>query len=406
MKKLLGVILTVLISIAAVVNTVAFADSEKEITVVVNGQKIDFDVPPITENDRTLVPMRYIFEALGAEVEWNNDTNTATAVREDTTISITIDSNVIIKNGEKTEIDVPARLINDRTLVPIRAVSEGLGASVNWIEDSLTVIIEDIPVLNATEKPTADSEEENAGEENTDDNKADDEKTDIKVLTDEELKEILDGAYPYYELAKADMKELKKESSSIRYTFEQYCLPSFLFDDEYDAQAGKLFMNEMKNKNDDAKEAVDALWKGLTLAQISLIQTNSDEKYIFTEDVLGYDLQTLANQYSKIIDEAGLNASDWYTSSFETLKNGNIMLMLTFKNIDEAPNCKYIGIVLTSENELRYFTAETDAFEGDYLFVCEIDDLNENRGKTIARINIKSKKEDFVKIIEHIISND
>lgn len=396
MKKVLSVILAALISATAVVNTVAFADNEKEITVVVNGQKIDFDVPPITENDRTLVPMRYIFEALGAEVEWNNDTNTATAVREDTTISITIDSNVIIKNGEKTEIDVPARLINDRTLVPIRAVSEGLGASVNWIEESMTVVIEDIVVPNATEKPTEVSEDE----------KVDAENTDVKVLTDEELKEILDGAHPYYELAKSDMDDLKKRSNSIRYTFEQYCLPSFLFDDEVDAEVRKNFMNEIKTKNDNVKKDVDDLWKGLTIAEIINIQTNSDEKYIFTDMALENDIQAFANQYSTIIDEAGLNASDWYTSSFETLKNGDIMLMLTFKNVDEVLNCKYIGIVLTDENELRYFTAETDAIEDDYLFVCEIDDLNENRGKTIAKIDKKSNKEDFVKIIEHIISKN
>ena len=108
----------------------------KNITVYINNKQLNFDIYPITEKDRTLVPMRAIFEALGAEVEWENETQTATATKEGITVSVTIDSNRMLKNGEEIELDVPARLVGDsRTLVPLRAISEAFGCQVEWDEE-------------------------------------------------------------------------------------------------------------------------------------------------------------------------------------------------------------------------------------------------------------------------------
>ena len=104
--------------------------------VYIDGNELTFEKHPITENDRTLVPMRAIFEALEADVTWNNDTNTATAVKDGITISITIDSDVMYKNGEAIQLDAPARLIDDGyTFVPLRAVSEAFDCDVQWNED-------------------------------------------------------------------------------------------------------------------------------------------------------------------------------------------------------------------------------------------------------------------------------
>ncbi len=114
---------------------------EKSITVWLDGNKLEFDVEPIIENGRTLVPMRVIFEALGADVAWDNNTQTAIAIRDKIVITITIDQNIMIRNAEAILLDVPARLINSRTLVPVRAVSEGLNANVDWIDSEKKVII-------------------------------------------------------------------------------------------------------------------------------------------------------------------------------------------------------------------------------------------------------------------------
>ena len=112
-----------------------------DITVLLNGLYLDFDQPPIMENDRILVPFRVIYEAFGAKVEWDNATQTVTAIMGNKTIITCIDDKQISINGKMTPLDVPARLVGDRALVPIRAVSEGLGAKVDWDNKKHQVII-------------------------------------------------------------------------------------------------------------------------------------------------------------------------------------------------------------------------------------------------------------------------
>ena len=110
-------------------------DTDK-VSVYINNERIDFTSEPIIENDRTLVPMRGIFEELDAIVTWDNDTNTATAVKDNTEIKISIDSDTMLKNGEAIKLDAPARLIDDAyTYVPLRAVSEAFGYKVIWSEE-------------------------------------------------------------------------------------------------------------------------------------------------------------------------------------------------------------------------------------------------------------------------------
>jgi hypothetical protein len=111
------------------------------IRVILNQRALRFDQAPIIENDRVLVPLRVIFEALDANVKWEQSTQTVTAVREDVTARLTIGSNILNKNGEQIALDVPAQLVNGRTLVPVRAVAEAFGANVQWIPERMTVEI-------------------------------------------------------------------------------------------------------------------------------------------------------------------------------------------------------------------------------------------------------------------------
>lgn len=117
------------------------AMAEPEIKVVLNGVELTFDVPPQLINDRTMVPMRKIFEALDAEVDWEENTQTITAVKGETIILMQIDNPVMTVDGIRITLDVPPQMINDRTLVPVRAVSEGLQAAVDWDEATQTVLI-------------------------------------------------------------------------------------------------------------------------------------------------------------------------------------------------------------------------------------------------------------------------
>ena len=104
--------------------------------VCVNNTILEFETPPVTESDRTLVPMRFLFEQLGADVTWDEATETATAVKANTTINFSIDNTTATVNGAETVMDVPARLVGDKTMVPLRFLSEEMGYTVEWDEET------------------------------------------------------------------------------------------------------------------------------------------------------------------------------------------------------------------------------------------------------------------------------
>jgi hypothetical protein len=110
------------------------------ITVALDGRVLDFNgVEPQIINGCTMVPMRVIFEELGCVINWNNDTKTVTASRGVTSIQLTVNkSKAYINNSEKT-LDAAPCIINGTTLVPVRFVSEALGVDVKWNAYTRTV---------------------------------------------------------------------------------------------------------------------------------------------------------------------------------------------------------------------------------------------------------------------------
>ena len=124
-------------------NSVNADTGGSDVTVTINGNAVGFDQPPVIVDGRTLVPLRAIFEALGATVDWNGDTQTVTSTRNNTTVLLTIGINTMAKNDKNITLDVPAQLINDRTLVPVRAIAESFDCTVDWNGDTQTVIISD-----------------------------------------------------------------------------------------------------------------------------------------------------------------------------------------------------------------------------------------------------------------------
>lgn len=123
------------------VANIAVPEVQEMIHVNFNNTYLDFDQPPIIQDGRTLVPLRAIFEAMDASVNWDAATQTVTAVRGRDNVSLTIGSNIMYKNGNAVTLDVPAQIVNSRTLVPARAVAEAFGASVGWDEPTRTVVI-------------------------------------------------------------------------------------------------------------------------------------------------------------------------------------------------------------------------------------------------------------------------
>lgn len=111
------------------------------IKVMLNGKQLEFDVEPMLINDRTMVPMRVIFEALGAEVDWDGTTQTAIGITKNKTIKITIGKDYLLKNNNIVVLDSPAVVISDRTLVPVRAIAESLDCKVEWYGETQVVEI-------------------------------------------------------------------------------------------------------------------------------------------------------------------------------------------------------------------------------------------------------------------------
>ncbi|MEW6182695.1 MAG: stalk domain-containing protein [Bacillota bacterium] len=120
--------------------------------VVLDGKQLSFDVPPEILQGRVLVPMRALFEAVDAEVQWDGDTGTVTARKGDIEIVLVVGGQVS-KNGAPVDLDVPAVIKNGRTMVPLRFVGEALDCRVDWVQSSRTVYVESAGVPVSTGPP-------------------------------------------------------------------------------------------------------------------------------------------------------------------------------------------------------------------------------------------------------------
>lgn len=163
-------------ALAASSLTVFAADAEKgQPDVYVNDSKIIFtDQAAQIVNDRTLVPARGVFESMGNKVEWDNETRTVTVTSSTgvTVATIVIDSTEMNVRTYKSlmeaedvtvELDVPAQIMNDRTMIPLRAVSEAFNCEVKWDEENYCVNIttgEPARLEGATDIPTPVPDEE------------------------------------------------------------------------------------------------------------------------------------------------------------------------------------------------------------------------------------------------------
>ena len=139
MKKVLTTLLAVMLAVVCLASVVSTAD----VSVNLDGKKLEFEQPPVIIEGRTLVPLRAIFEALGATVEWDGATKTVTATRGQDVIKLTIGDTKLYKNGQVAyELDVPAQIMGEGfTMVPVRAISESFGCKVDWVAALRAVVI-------------------------------------------------------------------------------------------------------------------------------------------------------------------------------------------------------------------------------------------------------------------------
>jgi len=167
-KKIFSVCLAVLLIFASLVSP-AFASgiagqNGSDLSVIIDGEKQNYSVSPVIEKGTVLVPMRAVFESLGASLKWEAESQTVKAEKGDIEIQLKVGSYFAQKNGEAVKLMTPAIIVNDSVLVPLRFVSEALGAEVYWdqlnrsavintgekVENSVSEVKEEDKAVNST----------------------------------------------------------------------------------------------------------------------------------------------------------------------------------------------------------------------------------------------------------------
>lgn len=139
---------------AAVAMSCTMASAEPSIHTTLDGRNLTFDQPPVMQEGRVLVPLRGLFESLGADVLYNSATRNIKATAGSRTVELTLGERQAFIDGQQVYLDVAANTISGRTMVPLRFVSEALGAEVAWRPSTKTVAIASTGTPSAgTEQP-------------------------------------------------------------------------------------------------------------------------------------------------------------------------------------------------------------------------------------------------------------
>lgn len=123
--------------------------------IITEKMNLKFDTPPVIKQGRTLIPVRAISEGFGADVEWNKDEQKVIITKGDIEIVLQLADGKAFVNGEEKTIDVPAQLMNNRTIVPLRFIAENLGLKVDYDADEQIIDIQE-DEDTATEDTTTD----------------------------------------------------------------------------------------------------------------------------------------------------------------------------------------------------------------------------------------------------------
>lgn len=281
-----------------------------EISVVLDGAPIEFDVHPAIIDGRTMVPLRAIFEAFGVTVEYDGETRVITAYPGESTITLTVDSKEMYVGDRLVTLDVPATVIDGRTLVPVRAVSEALSCDVQWDGETSTVIITS-PVYEVP-RPVIDFSDD------------------------------ADGTK-------------KKLLSSLRYLFEQKTLPELIEGDSESLSA--LIINDPESF---LAKVDDEAWANAMYAVIIEYMINSEENYQISSD------EELFNLMLQIADKYSLHAYQNYNVDALMLYD-NYCILFYLAEIDNAITIgSYAAVVSSPEGELSYFLLE-QSIDGYYM---------------------------------------
>lgn len=360
MKKLIELSLAAIMTVSASLPVLAENNSVEigfkigDSVLKINGENIEVEKPYIAGEGTTLVPIRVISEAFGADVGWESGTKTVTVDYNDNTITLQIGSKTAAVNGSaETLEEAPQLSENGYTMIPLRFISENLGASVGYDNDTQMITVS----KNAEEKQ-------------------------IIPVSDKNEKTVTST------LSETDMEALKSRKEIIRYSFEQSDLPQYVFehsDTIYDE------LNDIVTFGTNVFE----LWDKKASACAVEIQANSETVYDINDDITNY--------YKDIIKEAEIDSESMFEGAtcLES-ENGTRMGIVIFKSADSMVQCKYLGVIASKDGKPRYFTAENDIMEHDKWFFCEVTESGRGTLTTFDKKDISADLDAFADIAVNI----
>lgn len=155
MKRIVSIVLSIALLLSLFNIVSAQEVTPANVTVLLEGEKLEFSQEPVIVNGRTLVPLRAIFEALGADIDWNGDTKTVTATKESDTVKLTIDNSIAYKNSDSITLEAPPIIVNGNTMVPARFIAESFGLEVGWDANTRKISLDsEQNVSNSSDEPT------------------------------------------------------------------------------------------------------------------------------------------------------------------------------------------------------------------------------------------------------------
>lgn len=118
----------------------ATSSPSDDIRLIIEGKQVEADVPPMISNGRTMVPLRVVAEKMGAEVQWDQESQTATIVQAQKSVKLQLNNKRASINNKSVQLDTPPQIVNQRMLLPLRFVGEALGSTIGWEQTSRTVV--------------------------------------------------------------------------------------------------------------------------------------------------------------------------------------------------------------------------------------------------------------------------
>ena len=338
-----------------------------EISVIIDGTKVEFDVPPMMQNDRVFVPLRKIGEALGAVVGWEEETQTVTFSKGDITNVLVVGERTAVKNSaegtETFQMDVAPFIINDRTLVPVRYISESFQMTVDWDNDTQTVYI-----TQPLPEPTAAPSSTPAA-------------TPVPTPTAAPSPTPLPELKPVLDFSKDKDGTMLSMHNTARYAYEQGALPQFLFENE------KAVCDDILNNPENLATNIDAVWTKVANAALIRMMTESETEYVISDEAQLYEL------IDSLTEDYALAPEDVFSISYHPFENDITVVLLELADMEEILLSSYVGIAYHKETGIRYFTLEKSF--GDLYIFCEVQ--KNGRGSLRSVKNTKAAFLDAVK---------